>query len=204
MSFKGTFSAKLPKEILELRHSSREGGIPSAEENTLNYLSLVVSMSKPKEILEIGTATGVSGSAMLSSFDGSTLTTIEKDEESFYAAKANFEKFGLLDRVKQYLGDAGDIINFLDKKFDFIFLDGAKARYYDYLFDVKRLLNKGGVLFADNVLFRGFIDGEKSFHHREYTIVRNMRDFLNDFLNDENYSSAIQDIGDGVLIACKL
>ena len=204
MTYKGTFSSNLPEDILELRAMCRSDGIPSAEEDTLNYLSLIVSIAKPKEILEIGTAKGVSGITMLYSFAGSNLTTIEKDEESFSRAKTNFEKFGVLGRVKQFLGDAGDILNYLDKKFDFIFLDGAKARYFDYLSDLKRLLVKGGTIFADNVLFRGFIDGEKTFHHREYTIVRNMRDFLSDFINDKDFSCAIQDIGDGVLLASKL
>ena len=204
MSYKKTYSSNIPNEILSLRDSCREDGVPSAERDTLNYLSLIVSIAKPKEVLEIGTARGASGMTILNSFHGSFLTTIEKDEESFDSAKKNFKDFGVSDRIKQYLGDAGDVINYLDKKFDFIFLDGAKARYYDYLSDIKRLLNNGGVLFADNVLFRGYVDGENKFDHREYTIVRNMRDFLSDILNDKSFSCAIEDIGDGVLLACKL
>lgn len=204
MTYKGTYSSKLPEKLVELRNRCRCEGIPSAEEDTLNYLSLVVSIAKPENVLEIGTAKGVSGITILSAYENSFLTTIEKDERSYDEAKKNFDLFGVSDRVKQFLGDAGDIINYLDKKFDFIFLDGAKARYFDYLPDLKRLLQKGGMLFADNVLFRGFIDGEKKFHHREYTIVRNMRDFLSDLLNDKDYSCAIQDIGDGVLLASKL
>ena len=203
MIYKNTFSSILPNGLIRLRDHYRDEGVPTAEVDTLNYLSLMVSVAKPKNVLEIGTAKGISGVAILSSFDGAFLTTIEKDENSFKAAKLNFADFGVQGRVKQYLGDAGEIINFLDKKFDFIFLDGAKARYFDYIGDIKRLLNDGGILFADNVLFRGFIDGERKFRHREYTIVRNMRDFLNDFLNDNDYSCAIQDIGDGVLVACR-
>ena len=68
---------------------------------------------------------------------------------------------------------------------------------------MKRLLKPNGVLFADNVLFRGYIDGGVKFHHRDNTIVRNMRAFLNDFINDKNYICTIHEKGDGILVAYK-
>lgn len=203
MKFSEKIQPNIDNRILELSKSYREIGIPTALYETLNELVLTVSIHKPKNVLEIGTAVGISGSAMLSSFDDLKLTTIEKDEESFETAKKTFSSFGFSDRVKQYLGDAGDIIRFLEGPFDFIFLDGAKARYYDYLPDLNRILSKGGVLFADNVLFRGYIDGEVKFGHRDNTIVRNMRAFLNTLIEDKNYICSIYEKGDGILVAYK-
>ena len=108
---------------------------------------------------------------------------------------------GLTNRINSYIGDAGDIIRFLQSdNYDFIFLDGAKARYYDYLPEIKRLLAKGGVLFADNVLFRGLIECKKP-PHRDMTIVRNMRAFIDELSQDIKYTTSVLDIGDGVLIS---
>lgn len=204
MKFKDAFTLKTDKDILLLREKYRSEGIPCVLPETLNFLTVALVANKPKEVLEIGTAVGISGSAILKTLPDAFLTTIEKDEQIFLSAKENFQSFGLTGRVKQYLADAGEVINFTDKVFDFIFLDGSKARYYDYLFDIKRLLKRGGVLFADNVLFRGYVDGDVKYGRRDNTIVRNMRDFLKDILSDKDYVSQVFEIGDGVLVACKL
>ncbi len=202
--FCGEAFKRLPDELLRKRETFREEGVPSALTDTLSLLCDCVFEKKPAKILEIGTATGISGTAMLLTSEKSKLVTVEKDEESFCEAKKTFENFGVFSRVRQILGDAGDVINYIDDKFDFIFLDGAKARYLDYYDDLTRLLLSGGTLFADNVLFRGYVRGGVKFRHRENTIVRNMRDFLDKIENDKRYSSQIFSVGDGVLIAEKL
>ena len=112
----------------------------------------------------------------------------------------NFEKHNYTNKVTCHFGDAGDIIRFLDGKFDFIFLDGPKARYYDYLPELLRLLAPGGVLFADNVLFRGLVECEKP-PHRDNTIVRNLRAFIDILTQDKSYTTSLIDAGDGILIA---
>lgn len=203
MKFSDSIEPNVSPEIIALSTKIKAQGIPTVLPITLNELLLTLSIKQPLSILEIGTAVGLSGSAMLLTCKNAHLTTIEKDEDSFNQAKNTFESFGLSDKVKQFLGDAGDIIRFLDTQYDFIFLDGAKARYFDYLSDLKRLLKPNGVLFADNVLFRGYIDGGIKFNHRDNTIVRNMRAFLSDFINDKNYICTIHEKGDGILVAYK-
>ncbi|MBQ4587315.1 MAG: O-methyltransferase [Clostridia bacterium] len=203
MKFSDSIEPNVSPEIIALSKKIKAQGIPTVLPITLNELLLTLSIKQPLSILEIGTAVGLSGSAMLLTCKNAHLTTIEKDEDSFNQAKNTFEAFGLSDKVKQFLGDAGDIIRFLDTQYDFIFLDGAKARYFDYLSDLKRLLKPNGVLFADNVLFRGYIDGGIKFNHRDNTIVRNMRAFLSDFINDKNYICTIHEKGDGILVAYK-
>ena len=203
MSYISNIEPNTDQKLLDLSLRFREKGIPTALWDTLNELILTVSIKQPLTILEIGTAVGISGTAMLLACQNARLTTIEKDEDSYLEAAKTFEKFNLTKQVKQLLGDAGDIIRFLDINYDFIFLDGAKARYYDYLPEIKRLLNLGGVLFADNVLFRGYIDGTVKYNHRDNTIVRNMRAFLNELINDKNFVCSLHDKGDGILIAYK-
>lgn len=194
---------QIPDGLKKLRENYKRNGIPTILEQSLNLLILTVSIKKPLKILEIGTATGMSGIAMLSNAREAELVTIEKDEDSFLESKANFKEYKLSHKIKQFLGDAGDILTFLDGHFDFIFLDGAKARYYDYLHDVKRLLAPGGVLFADNVLFRGFVDGSEKHGHGNNTIVRNLRAFINDVVKDDNFITQVINVGDGILISQK-
>lgn len=195
-------SLGIDEEIVKIRKEAKSKGIPVILDESLNMLLLSVKMCKPKKILEIGTAVGMSGICMLNAAVEARLITVEQDEDSYNEAKANFKKFGVESRVRAILGDAGDVVRCYEPYFDFIFLDGAKARYYDYLPDLKRLLRAGGVLFADNVLFRGFVEMEKV-PHSEMTIVRNMRAFIDDLVADKRYTVSLLDIGDGVLIAHK-
>lgn len=188
------------EQITKMRREYREQGIPTILDESLNLLLLTLKIKKPKRILEIGTATGMSGICMLDTLPNAHLTTIEAHEPSYRTAKQNFEDNGHANRAICHFGDAGDIIRFLDGKFDFIFLDGPKARYYDYLPELIRLLARGGVLFADNVLFRGLVECEKP-PHRDNTIVRNLRAFIDQLSQDKNFTTSVIDAGDGVLIA---
>ncbi len=202
--FKEKIQPKISAELLELRKAYLDMGIPSALEPTLGELILHASIKGANSILEIGTATGISGIAMLQALPSATLVTIEKDENCFEEAGKNFERFCVASRVKQYLGDAAEYLNFSDGSFDFIFLDGAKSHYIDYLYDIKRLLCDKGVLFADNVLFRGYIDGGVPYGRGDYTIVNNMRKFLDTIIADKDFICSIYEIGDGILIAQKI
>ena len=197
---KSKVHVSINEDISNMRKEYKANGIPTILDESLNLLLLTLKIKNPKKILEIGTATGMSGICMLDACPNATLVTIEANEASFKEAKINFEKHAKMDRTTCYFGDAGDIIKFLDHGYDFIFLDGAKARYYDYLPELKRLLVNGGVLFADNVLFRGLVECEKP-PHRDMTIVRNLRAFIDELTQDKNYVTSVIDVGDGVLIA---
>ena len=96
------YTASLVKLNIDERISARRAealsrGIPVADDETLNFLLLMLDATKPKRILEIGTAVGLSGSAMLLTCKNAHLTTIEKDEDSFNQAKNTFESFGVSD-----------------------------------------------------------------------------------------------------------
>lgn len=198
------------KNILQNEHMkailnyARLNHIPVLLDDTAKLLSNKLSDKNPKQVLEIGTAIGYSGTLILNSCE-CNLTTLEKDEPSFNLAKKHFEEFGLNKRVKQLLGDALELLKNLveqNKKFDFIFLDGPKGQYIKYLPLIKQLLSDGGMLFADNVFFKRMIFIEGVIPHRKRTIVVNLRKFLECVKTDANfYNIEILDVGDGVLIA---
>ncbi len=194
-------------ESLKIRRAqAKAAGIPVADDLTLQYLLVLLRAAQPKKILEIGTAVGLSGSAALLALPNARLTTIEIEEDSYLRAKENFAFFGVENRVNAYLGDAGEIIAAMPREmngtFDFIFLDGPKAQYLKYLPDLKRLLRKGGALFSDDVLLYGWVDGEAP--HKRRMLIEKLREYLSAICADEELTTSILNIGDGVAVSVKL
>lgn len=190
-------------ELKKFRDEYREKGVPTLLTESLNVLILMATLKKPLKILEFGTSVGCSGIALLKASEKAVLHTVERYEKSFYEAKDNFEKFGLSDRVTQFMGDALDVVNELDGGYDFVFLDCNKSKYKDLYPKIKELLKSGGILFADNVLFRGYITGEVKAPHRHNTIKNNMREFLRLISEDSDFITTVFDVGDGVSISLK-
>lgn len=167
------------------------------------YLEDFCKKNNPKIVLEIGTAYGYSASIMLSACD-CKLVTFEKDQQKVEIANKNLNDAGFCGRFKVLCGDAKDLLLDVDQKFDLIFLDGPKGQYINYLPTLKKLLNTGGVLLADNVYFQGKVLADGFVPHKHRTIVVNLRRFLNDISNDANFDTQILDIGDGISISKKL
>lgn len=191
------------EKLMELRNAYRESGVPTLLTESLNELVLMARIKNPANILELGTATGCSAIALLFACPDAALTTVEKFRKSADEAARNFKTFGVADRITQYVGDAVDIISNLNEKFDFVFLDCNKSKYKDLLPIIKLKMTTGGVLFADNVLYRGYITGEVKAPHRHNTIKNNMREFLRLISTDKGFITTISDVGDGVSISYK-
>ena len=189
------------EKLMELRNAYRESGVPTLLTESLNELVLMARIKNPANILELGTATGCSAIALLFACPDAALTTVEKFRKSADEAARNFKTFGVDDRITQYVGDAVDIISNLNEKFDFVFLDCNKSKYKDLLPIIKLKMTTGGVLFADNVLYRGYITGEVKAPHRHNTIKNNMREFLRLISTDKGFITTISDVGDGVSIS---
>ena len=201
-----TYTASLVKLHIDERIQARredalKRGIPVADEETLNFLLVLLQAIQPKRILEIGTAVGLSGAAMLSVCPDARLTTMELEEERYLEAKQNFADFGITDRVNAYLGDAGEILAMMDEEYDFVFLDGPKAQYEKYLFDLKRLMKKGATLFADDVLLYGWVSGEEPTPQKRQSIVDKIRSYLHTITEDKDFSTSVINLGDGVALS---
>ena len=190
--------------INEIRKEAKAQGQPVLRDESFDILSLLTDIKKPLKILEIGVNVGCSSVMMLLRSENAVLHGIEIDEELIKKAKENCKKAGVIDRVKIFSGDAGEILPMLSGKYDLIFLDGPKGHYYEYLADIKGLLNKGGVLFADNVLFMGLTLSDKEPPKKHRTIVRSLREFLKDLKEDENFESVLLDIEDGISVSVKV
>lgn len=189
--------------LVSERERAREAGQPVLRKETFDVLINLSERLSPKRILEIGTNVGLTGAALLIKNPQAKLTGIEIDEDLASAAKENYKKYGVETRAKIFVGDASEIIPVLTGEYDLIFLDGPKGHYYEYLPYLKTLLNAGGVLFADDVAFHGYVKGDAPRKHN--TIKHSIENFLQDLIGDENFKTQINfDVEDGYCIAEKI
>ncbi|MBQ9790786.1 MAG: O-methyltransferase [Clostridia bacterium] len=184
-------------------------GVPIIRDSSHELLRELVKKHNPKHILEIGTAVGYSGITMLENCSAD-LVTVEKLEECATEAVHNFKEAGFENRVDVHLDDCSNFVTelLMDEnnleKFDFVFLDGPKAQYLNLLPSLQALLAPNGILVADNVLFRGYVENPKIAPKRFRTIWQRLRRFIEyvftsgDFVDAELYR-----IEDGVLVARK-
>lgn len=196
-------SRQLPEIIEEMRKEAQRENIPTVRNATLNMLLTLVSLKKPARILEIGTAYGCSGVAMLTFAKNAFLTTIEKDEKAMETAKENFKKAGVYDRAEFFSGDASEIIPMLGGKYDFVFLDGPKGHYAEYLPYLTDLTSSGGILFADDVMFWGYVDSDE-IKKKHATIYRSLREYLDKISKDERLLTTVIGDEDGFSVSLKV
>ena len=183
-----------------MREKAKEGRNPTCADETLTYLLETAEKTKPKSILEIGAAEGLTSCALLLSC-GARLTAIELDSDRAARARENFRLFNVTERVTLHEGDAGEILPLLKGEFDMIFLDGPKAQYSRYLPDCKRLLSKGGVLLSDDVLLFGWVRGEPP--KKRHMLAQHLREYLSALENDSELITEILEIGEGLAVSKK-
>jgi caffeoyl-CoA O-methyltransferase len=179
-------------------------------------------------ILEIGSGIGYSGISMLSAADESLnafkqravaderppdnsdcifpvyadLTTLELDSKSAETARRFFEKSGTAKNVRLIEGDAAEFIVMTGDKFDFILLDGPKGQYERFRPYLKNMLNDGGVIFADNMSFKGYVN-DAYIRHKHRSIVNALNAYLKNMKDDPDFETLSYDVGDGITVSIK-
>ena len=167
-----------------------------------NFLSIISKIKKPKNVLEIGTYTGYSTICIAEGLDKKgTIHTIDKNEELIEIQNKYFELSNYRNQIKQYTGEALKIIPSMKLNFDLIFLDADKENYSNYLKKVSPLLNKGGILISDNVLWHGKVLDE----NRNYDKTTKLIDEFNkNIIKDKTLQSIMLPIRDGISVSVKL
>lgn len=188
----------------ELERKCREENLPIVRPETAEFLELICRLTKPEQILEIGTCVGFSALLMAdSSKNLKRLVTIDRYPYMIEKAKESFKHF-MSDKITLLEGQAAELLPTIETPFDLIFLDAAKGQYPVFLPDCLRLLRTGGLLLADNVLFDGVIADEKRAVRRDRTIVNRLKDFLHTITHDETLKTSILPLGDGLSVSVKL
>ncbi len=168
-----------------------------------HFLHLIVKIIKPKNILEIGTFTGLSALTMGLAMDkNSKLTALDKNKETSDVAMSFFKKAKIDNKINLLINNAIvslDDLHNQKKKFDFIFIDADKENYIDYFNNSLNILNNNGIIVVDNVLWYGDVADQ----NKNDRLTLKIREF-NKFIKDDNrIESLILPIGDGLSVCRK-
>ncbi|WP_336253628.1 O-methyltransferase [Oceanobacillus sp. SE10311] len=193
-------------QVRELEEYAHLHNVPIMESTAIDFLLKQIMIHQPKRILEIGTAIGYSAIRMLEASPEAEIITIERDKQRYEEAVRFIKESQKSEQVDVRFGDALEVLEELqqDKEsFDFIFIDAAKGKYRDFFDLAHPLLQKGGWLVTDNVLFRGYVKDEETAPKRYRNMVKKIRAY-NQFLSAHpEYITSILPIGDGVMISYK-
>ena len=191
------------EELIKIKEKALKEYIPIIMDDTLEVIDKYLRDNKPNSILEIGTAVGYSAMCF-SEFlqDGGIIHTIERDEQRLKEAKENIKKVGVEDKIKILEGDAVEILPTLNEKYDMIFIDAAKGKYPFFLKEALRLLAENGTIFADNILYKGYVMSDYN-KHKQRTAVRNLREYITEVTQNPNLETQILEVGDGLAITKK-
>ena len=188
-------------KLIKIKQKALEEHIPIIMDETLEVIANNLNQNKPKRILEIGTAVGYSAICFSEYLaKNGRIDTIERDEERIMEAKKNIKEMNLEDVIHIYEGDAVEILPTLNEKYDMVFIDAAKGKYPFFLKEALRLLNKGGIIFADNILYKGYVMSDYN-KHKQRTAVRNLREYIKEVTENENLETEILEVGDGLAIS---
>ena len=166
------------------------------------FLHLIIKISNIKNVLEIGTFTGLSTLSMaLALNENGKITTLDKNEETNKIAINFFKKAKQDHKIKTIIKPALESLDEIkDQTFDLIFIDADKMNYKKYYESSLNLLNLGGLIIIDNVLWHGEVVDKNN--DDKFTL--NIKDFNNYIAKDERVEKLIVPLGDGMTICRKI
>ena len=195
------FSLKLnpvQQEIIDYNNTLGDVKRMQVATSQCHFLHLIIKISNIKNVLEIGTFTGLSAlSIALALPDNGKLIALDKNEETSKVAIEFFKKANLNDKIQTIIKPALDSLHELkNNKFDMIFIDADKMNYKEYYERSLNLMGKGGLIIVDNVLWHGEVADEDNLD--KFTL--NIRDFNAYVANDKRVEQIIVPLGDGMTV----
>lgn len=189
------------QELEKIKQKALEDQIPIIMDDTLAVMEKYLLEIKPEKILEIGTAIGYSAMCFTKFLaEKGCIDTIEREEERVKEAKENIKKVGVGDKIRIYEGDAVEILPTLHEKYDAVFIDAAKGKYPFFLKESLRMIKPNGIIFADNILYKGYVMSDYN-KHKQRTAVRNLREYLKEVSENPNLETEILEVGDGLAVS---
>ncbi len=164
-------------------------------------LKMFVSMTRPRNILEIGTYSGYSALCLAEGLgEGGMLHTFEINDEQEDFTRPWLEQSPFADKIKFYIGDALEAVPQLGVTFNLAFIDGDKRRYIDYYEMVLTHLSAGGYILADNTLWDGHVLEQP--HPTDYQ-TQGIKAFNDLVARDNRVEKVILPLRDGLTIIRK-
>ncbi len=162
-------------------------------------LSMLSKILNPKHILELGTYTGYATLCLAEGLksDG-TIDTIDINEELEDIQQKYFSASEFKDQIIQHIGNALDIVPTLNKKFDLVFIDADKENYINYWNLIVPMMNKGGIILSDNVLWSGKVLEEVQKNDKSTPILLEYNKIVNE---DSRVETVLLPIRDGLTVS---
>ena len=195
------FSLKLnpiQQEIIDYNNTLGDVKRMQVATSQCHFLHLIIKTSNIRNVLEIGTFTGLSAlSIALALPENGKLIALDKNEETNKIAVSFFKKANLDNKIKTIVKPALDSLEQLkNNKFDMVFIDADKMNYKEYYERSLKLVNKGGLVIVDNVLWHGEVADENNLD--KFTV--NIRDFNDYVAKDNRVEQIIVPLGDGMTV----
>src|SRR6056300_53060 len=186
------------KEIIDYNNTLGDMKMMQVDPSQCHFLHLIIKISNIKNVLEIGTFTGLSAlSILLALPDDGKLIALDKNEETNKVALNFFKKAKQDHKIKTIIKPALESLNELkNTKFDMVFIDADKMNYKEYYERSLEQVNKGGLIIIDNVLWHGEVADEDNLD--KYTV--NIREFNTYVSKDKRVEQIIVPLGDGMTI----
>lgn len=194
-----------PPLLAEMEQYAEAHNVPIMELVGIEALLGMLRIQQPKRILEIGTAIGYSALRMAEALPHSTIVTLERDEERFDAAQSFLSRSDDRKRIVTLFGDALELGEEVEKHgpFDAIFIDAAKGQYLKFFELYSEMLSEEGVVYSDNVLFKGLVAQEEVEQKRIRNMVKKLKNYNEWLMNHGQFDTSILPVGDGIAISKK-
>ena len=189
------------QEIIDYNNTLGDIRRMQVDPSQCHFLRLIIKISNTKNVLEIGTFTGLSAlSISLALPEDGKLIALDKNKETNKVASSFFKKANQDHKIKTIIKPALESLDDLkNNKFDMIFIDADKMNYKEYYEKSLKLINKGGLIIIDNVLWHGEVADENNLD--KYTV--NIREFNLHVANDNRVEQSIVPLGDGMTV-CRI
>lgn len=204
VSFMRERQAPVTDALKELEEFARRENIPIIPHETVAFFRLFLQTMQPKSILEIGTAIGFSALLMAEQVPDARITTIDRNEEMIGFAKENFARFDQRNQITLLEGDAVDLLDHIEQRFDLIFMDSAKSKYIVFLPEVLKRLEVGGVVILDDIFQGGDVARDiMEVRRGQRTIYRGLQRLFDATLDHPGLTASLIPLGDGILMIRK-
>ena len=194
----------IQKEIIDYNETLGDVKKMQISVSQCHFLCLMIKTCNAKNILEIGTFTGLSTLSMsLALPDEGSIIALDKNLETNKVALNFFKKANQNKKIKTIIKPALDSLNDIKKEnifFDIVFIDADKTNYTNYYESVIQLIKKDGLIIVDNVLWHGEVADESN--NEKFTNI--IREFNTHIKNDNKVEQIILPIGDGLTVCRKL
>lgn len=186
--------------IRRLEEYAKENNIPIMMKDGIEFLTQYIKENNVKTVLEIGSAIGYSAIKMALVDKNIKVTTIEKDTNRYNEAVKNIKEFNLENQIEIINADALECV--IDKKFDLIFIDAAKAQYIKFFEKYKTNLKQDGTIISDNLDFHGLVKNPYLTTNRNtIQLVKKINKYIDFLKENKEFKTEFISLGDGIGIS---